>query len=129
MPQELIYLVEDDDHQAKSTLDLVELGFGQTVRVEVVASESDFLKRFEGIAANRPACILLDIMLPWSATKISEGQPRRDSFMTAGLECCKKLRADKRTAQIPVLLYSVWDSKDIDGIPDGFPLFWGARRV
>jgi CheY-like chemotaxis protein len=114
MSDKLIYLVEDDHLK-----ELLSLGFGDSLKIDVIETHSEFLARFEDLAARRPVCILLDVMLPWSATEISAADVsfNPDSFMTAGVECYRKIRADKRTAHVPVLLYSVWDRKDVVGIP------------
>lgn len=113
-----LYVVEDDYHQAQWTADLLKEEFGEAVELERISTQHEFLTRFEEIALRQPACIILDVMLPWTDKEVSEEPSSVDSFMTAGIQCCRKLRGDSRTANTQVLIYTVMDRSDLPGLPD-----------
>lgn len=119
MKKKLIYVVEDDYYQAQWTLDLLREEFGETIEVERIATHHGFLEKFREIAEKKPACIILDVMLPWTDTEISEEPTSLDSFMTAGIQCQQRLKGDERTAKIPVLIYTVLDRGDLSRLPAG----------
>ena len=113
-----IYVVEDDYGQAQWTMEVLTEAFRDTIIIEHIATHHGFGGKFEEIAASQPACIILDVMLPWTDTAITEEPPSLDSFMTAGIHCCEQLRKDPRTARIPVLIYTVLDRSDLSGLPN-----------
>lgn len=95
------------------------MNFARPSRWSGSRTHHGFLEKFEEIAERRPSCIILDLMLPWTDTEISAEPPSLDSFMTAGIECQKKLRGDERTSKVPVLIYTVLDRGDLPGLPAG----------
>ena len=119
MKKKLIYVVEDDYHQAQWTLERIKEEFGESVEVQLITTHYQFNQRLEEIGLRLPVCIILDVMLPWTDTEVSEQPANMDSFMTAGIDCLKKLHGDPRTAAIPVLIYTVLDRSDLTGLPDG----------
>jgi CheY-like chemotaxis protein len=119
MDKKLIYVVEDDYLEAEFTLGLLQETFGDSVETEHIATHHAFLTKFEEIAKRQPACIILDVMLPWTDTEVTDQPSTLDSFMTAGVQCRNKLRVDGRTTNIPVLVYTVLDRGDLQGLPEG----------
>ena len=113
----LILLIEDDLLQA----DLMEKAIRQRLRADTlrIATESEFLARFEEIPRRSPAAIIIDVMLRWADP--AEQMPTKPAdygvtggYRRAGLRCRKKLLEDDRTRSIPVVIYTVL-SKDALG--------------
>jgi CheY-like chemotaxis protein len=106
----LIILIEDDPVQA----DLMEKAMRQRLHAETfrIATESEFLARFEEIPKRSPAAIVIDVMLRWADP--AEQMPSKPAdyrqtggYRRAGLRCRKKLTEDRRTRTIPAILYTV----------------------
>lgn len=117
MKKNRIYLIEDDYGQAQWTIDLLEESFGESIDIVHVATHHKFRESFNDIAVNQPACIILDVMLPWSDTAIAAEPPSLHSYMTAGIQCSEQIRSDPRTDRIPILIYTVLDRGDLSDIP------------
>lgn len=113
-----ILIVEDDNLQ----FDAIQKSISQSEylagsEIERVITELEFREKFEEIAARNPTVILMDIMLKWtSKNKWVEPPPevKEHGFFRAGLRCEKMLAADKRTQNIPVIIYSVIDREELE---------------
>jgi CheY-like chemotaxis protein len=110
-----IYLVEDDPLQVDWVREILTNEFGGSLEIGVINSETQFLEKFDEIATKQPACIIVDVMLPWTEAKMNQSGRPKDigTFQDAGLRCVAKLSGDGRTKAIPVLLYTVLDKNDI----------------
>lgn len=113
----IIYIVEDDYFQLEYVSTLLQNEFGSDVEVRPIQTESEFCRRFEEIAAARPACIVLDILIQWAEATMSDDSRGPGTFRTAGLRCQRKLREDQRTKNIDVILYTVLDRSDVLDFP------------
>jgi CheY-like chemotaxis protein len=105
--------VEDDYLYVDWLRDAIESNVGG--KVEVITTELEFRNRFEELATRAPDIVLMDIMLRWTDPSPEMVPPPKGlgTFHRAGLRCLQLLRADKRTSQVPVILYSVLEESDI----------------
>lgn len=115
-----ILIVEDDRLQynfIKNALGSAE-AFPQA-RLERIVTESEFQKKFEAIATDKPDVIIMDIMLRWTDPAPDMELPPPDiatqGFFRAGVRCEKMLAEDERTKDIPVIIYSVLEKEDLEG--------------
>jgi hypothetical protein len=81
------------------------------VEVSTIETESSFGAALPALKATPPNIIVLDMLLRW-ADSPSEGSTEPD-FFAAGVRCGELLRADPRTAGIPIIYYSVLDRDQI----------------
>lgn len=113
-----VLIVEDDNPQYEFISESVgDMKF--VSRFARVSTESEFYDRFEEFAADRPDVIVMDIMLRWTdpAPDMKPAPPEvaKDRFYRAGFRCVRRLIADPRTADIPIIIYSVLE------VPDDLP--------
>lgn len=92
-------------------------------RIERFATELEFIDNFESIAMDKPDVIILDIMLRWTDPAPDMKLPPPDiaekGFFRAGVRCERRLAADPRTSDIPIIVYSMLEKEDLKGeIPD-----------
>ncbi|MBN1284214.1 MAG: response regulator transcription factor [Anaerolineae bacterium] len=93
MTGETILIVDDEPHIIELTeMYLAQEGFR-------VISAHDGRAALDLIAAERPALVVLDLMLP----------------VLDGMDVCRQVRADKQTADLPILMLTARDD-DIDKI-------------
>lgn len=75
-----------------------------------VKSESEFIERFDELAALPLSLILMDVMVAWAEVK--EGAPEktndaeREGYFRAGLRCVERLRNHPSTREIPIIIHS-----------------------
>lgn len=114
-----ILIVEDDKLQYETIeRSILESNRLSKARLERVRTELEFHEKFEEIANDNPTVILMDIMLKWtSKDRLVEPPPEVEEkgFYRAGLRCERMLANDKRTENIPVLIYSVLGIEDLEG--------------
>lgn len=114
-----ILLVEDDSSQAKLIEEHLQDEFPDC-DVQILSTESAFRENFESVATNTPDLILIDVMLRWC--DISDHMPPRppecEDFSRAGIRCCKLIKADSRTRDIPVIVLTVLNNNNL-GLPPG----------
>jgi two-component system alkaline phosphatase synthesis response regulator PhoP len=93
MPGETILVVDDEQHIIELTqMYLEQEGFR-------VVSARDGEQALRAIARDRPALVVLDLMLP----------------VVDGWEVCRRVRADKQIANVPILMLTARDD-DVDKI-------------
>ena len=119
-----VLIVEDDNSQYDFIKEaLQEMKF--VTRNEWMRTESEFNERLEEVAADKPDVIVMDIMLRWTdpAPEMKPPPPEviRDKFYRAGFRCVKKLGANPRTGDIPIIVYSVLE------VPEDLPQRAGVR--
>lgn len=112
-----ILIVEDDYLQAEWIYSNLAQEFPRA-QFDRISTESDFRSRFDEIANNSLDVIVLDVMLRWT-DPIPELVPPPDDvqqggFYRAGLRCERLLACDDRTSHLPVILYTVLESSDLD---------------
>ena len=114
-----IFIVEDDHLQYSWVKDKIEQDHALQgkVTIERISTESEFHERFEEIAANLPALIILDVMLRWRnpGPKVipMPSEVKEGGFYRAGLRCESMLANDQRTNQIPVIIYTILSKEDL----------------
>jgi CheY-like chemotaxis protein len=114
-----ILVVENDFLQADWLLKSLRQAFPQA-GVRRIKTESGFHASFESIAQKRPDIIIMDVMLQW--TEVSDdiedqAFPERvlkEGPYRAGMRCEEMLAADKRTKNIPVILYTILERHDLE---------------
>lgn len=113
-------IVEDDKLQFSYIKNGIKEGrcFSKS-RIERIATECEFIEKFESIATDKPDLILLDIMLRWTDPAPDMTLPPADiakeGFFRAGVRCEQRLAVDPRTRNIPVIVYSILEKKDFEG--------------
>jgi CheY-like chemotaxis protein len=114
-----ILIVEDDPIQ----FEFIQEGFLQDkkhfeFKIERIATECEFRSSFEQIAHDRFDVIIMDIMLRWTDPSRNMTMPsekiEKEGFYRAGFRCIEMLKQDSRTKLIPILVYSVLDSEDLE---------------
>jgi DNA-binding response OmpR family regulator len=116
-----VLILEDDAQQRRDLQSLVEQEFHAEVQTQ--ASEFEFRRNLESIAANPPQLAILDVMVKW--TKPSREAPPIPADAkqpeTAGVRCARMLRDNVKTQNVKVILYSVLPKEDFEtgGIPEG----------
>ena len=125
---------------------IVENEFGGALAVGLVGSEREFLVRLPALEANRPAAIILDLILPWEdgvhigTTEYTE--PRGEIY-DAGVRILEDLSRSAGLKNVPVALYTVTDKRRIElppaiakrteilqkGDPDRLLISWLKRKL
>jgi CheY-like chemotaxis protein len=113
----IVYVVEDDPLQGEYLDRLLRDKFSSSLKVKLIGSESEFYTRFEEIVADKPACVIMDILLQWAPAEIAKDSKDLGSYVNAGLRCQKKLAEDPRTREIPVIFFTVLDRADVPELP------------
>ncbi|HEV7892635.1 MAG TPA: hypothetical protein VGP08_18625 [Pyrinomonadaceae bacterium] len=118
-----ILIVEDDQSQAG----LIEAALRNepdfySPKIVRISTESQFRARFEEITAKPPDAIVMDVMLRW-ADPIPDMLPppedvQKEGCFRAGLRNAKLLAHDERTSKIPVILYTMLEKIDLDGMTE-----------
>lgn len=115
-------IVEDDKFQYSHIKDAITKIWSfrnSKKRIERIATESEFIDKFESIAGEKPDVIIMDIMLRWSDPapdmRLPPPEIAEQGFFRAGVRCERKLAADPRTRNIPVIVYSILEKKDLEG--------------
>jgi DNA-binding response OmpR family regulator len=83
-------LVVDDERDFRHLMSMFLARSGLPIDVEAVVNGAEALRHIETIV---PDLILLDVMMP----------------EMDGIECCRRLRADQRTRDVPVLMLTALD--------------------
>lgn len=117
-----ILIVEDDKAQysdLKNAITQIRTSSNSKQRIERIATESEFIAEFESIARDKPDVIILDVMLRWADPapdmKLPPSEIAEQGFFRAGVRCERRLAADPRTSDIPIIVYSILDKKDLVG--------------
>jgi CheY-like chemotaxis protein len=115
-------IVEDDKSQysdIEGAITQIESVRNSQKRIERFATESEFIDNFESIARDKPDVIILDIMLRWTDPAPDMKLPPPDiaeqGFFRAGVRCERRLAADPRTRDIPIIVYSMLEKEDLKG--------------
>ncbi|MEO8359545.1 MAG: hypothetical protein ABI672_05915 [Vicinamibacteria bacterium] len=112
-----VVVVEDDPIQNDEIAAALRERF-KGVRVLQIGTESEFQQEFLRLTESPPDFVVMDVMLRWTRP-IPDAPPmpanvRAERFITAGVRCCRMLLGDAKTADIPVLLYSVLERGDVE---------------
>jgi CheY-like chemotaxis protein len=118
-----VVLIEDDHLQAE---DLEERLLDENLPeldIERIPTESSFLIRQRTLGENPPDLFIVDVMLRWTDPGPDEPEEPPDYLETggyarAGIRLARALRADSKLASVPVILYTVLGSGDLEfGVP------------
>jgi CheY-like chemotaxis protein len=112
-------IVEDDKRQFSYIKNGIKQGrYFSESRIERIATEWEFIEKFESIAREKPDVILLDVMLRWTDPGPDMTLPPADiaeeGFFRAGARCEQRLAVDPRTRDIPVIVYSILEKEDFE---------------
>lgn len=115
-------IVEDDKFQyahIKDAITRIRSFSKSKTRIERIATELEFIDKFESIATEKPDVILMDIMLRWTDpapdVKLPPPEIAEQGFFRAGVRCEQRLAGDPRTSDIPIIVYSILEKKDLEG--------------
>jgi CheY-like chemotaxis protein len=111
-----ILIVEDDYIQANALRDALKREIPE-LKVDRIATESQFRAALPGLARDKPDVILMDVMLRWSDPAPQRPEPPEDVLQEgsrrSGLRCQRRLADNPETRDIPVILYTVLESSDL----------------
>jgi CheY-like chemotaxis protein len=114
-----VLIVEDDPAQyelIKRQLQTTDLF--SDAKISRIVTELQFYDQFEETATNKPDLIIMDVMLRWTDAAPDMRLPPSDiavqGFFRAGVRCEQMLASDERTKEIPIMIYSVLEKKDIE---------------
>jgi CheY-like chemotaxis protein len=119
-----ILLVEDDHMQTDFIVPILQRAFSGS-DIKLLKTEHEFRSAMEEIAKNPPDVIVIDVMLRW--TNPAPNLPRAPEdvktggYYVAGIRCAKLLSENEKTNQIPVILYTVLETPDIEQALAGWP--------
>jgi len=123
-----ILIVEDDYLQADWIRANLEQAFSNLetgIDIDQIGTELEFRARLADIPKEPPDVIIMDVMLRWTDPSPDMQLPPDDvqekGFYRAGLRCARLLAKDKRTSDIPVILYTVLEHIDLKGDLQGLP--------
>ncbi|HRI45647.1 MAG TPA: hypothetical protein PL089_13870 [Ignavibacteria bacterium] len=111
-----ILIIEDDHLQSKLLIKQLNHEF-KDCTIELLETESDFIKKFPMIEKNPPDLILIDIMLRFqnpSRDMIKVIPSDRKGFYRAGIRCKQDLNQSEQTKSIPIILYTVLNKADLE---------------
>ena len=118
-----ILLVEDDPLQVELIGEFLtaDSAFPHAV-IKRISNESEFITNFEEIATDIPDVVIMDIMLRWADPSPEFAPPpdeiAEEGFYRAGLRCERLLANDPRTAEVPIILYTILGNGDLsDELP------------
>ncbi len=125
-----IILVEDDHNQAEWMIQALKKRLPKA-NLRLIKTEHDFMDAIDEFEREPPAVIVLDIMLRWAdAAPLMPEPPEevvRNKHYRAGIRCVRELQGRKAAKNIPIVLYTILDRRDIrwelDEFGDG-PLFY-----
>jgi len=114
-----ILLVEDDAKQAELIEKALQEAFPD-VEVRHYSTESQFRESLPRLVEHPPALIVMDVMLRWcDAGPDMPLQPREcEDFSMAGVRCCRLLKSNPKTRNVPVVVLTVLDKNGF-GLPTG----------
>ncbi len=121
-----ILVVEDIEQQAEWLCGELRKRH-KAATVDHVRTESDFHAHVEEFRKNPPDLAIIDMMLRWSDPRLDmpDSPPDvTDDGRRAGLRCIRLLRADPRSAKVPIIIRTVLEDIDFDEgeVPDDVPL-------
>lgn len=113
-----ILIIEDDKLQFETlSKSILENRALSKYEIKRIITELEFRERFEEIASDNPAAIVMDIMLRWTTKNRLVEPPKEiedEGFYRAGLRCEKLLASDERTKNIPIIIYTVLGKEDLE---------------
>jgi CheY-like chemotaxis protein len=119
-----ILIVEDQKHQFEFVKDAL-LAEEDSLIIKQIITEYSFVSQFEKIADNPPCMIFMDIMFRWYDSEKNMPEipleAKKQGKYRAGIRCINKLSSDIRTKNIPVLIYSILDKRDLQNEINKFP--------
>lgn len=125
-----IIIIEDDPVQYKFIEETLEQKDFTNLRLERIKFEAEFRNRFDEIAKDRPEILILDVMIRWTDPSPNMEKPPQkiidDGFYRAGIRCIQMLNDDKRTKNIPIIVYSVLEE---DTLKDEIKYFPQAKYL
>jgi CheY-like chemotaxis protein len=111
-----VLIVEDDYLQAQWLADKIAEQFSH-VNISFISTEFELRKRFGSLRTEPPDIILLDVMLRWTdpSPEMEPAPPevREGGYFRAGLRCEQLISQAFETQEIPVILYTVLEEKDL----------------
>ncbi len=110
-----ILIVEDDYFQAEWIEQIVLKEFSGS-RTKILRTETEF-RDFMREGGFKPDVIILDVILPWTVPGSKAEPPpeevRNNGRHRAGVRCWRHLAENPETRDIPVVLYTVLDTEDL----------------
>jgi DNA-binding response OmpR family regulator len=110
--------VVEDDHLQEQVLSEELMDAYPEARVESIDSESEFRRWFDQPGMGAPDVVVMDVMLRWSDPSpnppVQPKEVAEEGYYRAGLRCAQLMSADGRTANVPVVLYTVLERSDLD---------------
>ena len=138
-----ILIVEDDYLFAEDMRqDILSNPKFADAEIDMVCTEQEFRENFLKITLAQYDLIILDVMIRWvepsPEPKPIDDDVLADGYFRAGIRCLKKLRTVDATKEIPVVIHSNLDDKEIrdemnrqhlNGVSQIVPKSGNARKL
>src|SRR5580658_739117 len=114
-----IVLLEDDPDWESQARAALEWAFAETLQLELIETESQFVEELENGAFVRrpPDLFVIDVMLPWDIPgprmRPAPKGVSEDGFYRAGVRCQRRLAEISGLAQVPVVFWTIVAQDDI----------------
>jgi hypothetical protein len=115
-----VVLVEDDHLQADWVESCLAEAF-EGLDIVRISTESAFYAWLAGVGDDRPKVFIIDVMLRWADPgpdlKEPPAEVKENGFYRAGLRCQQRISENPRLRGVPVILYTVMEALDLEGLP------------
>ncbi len=78
-----------------------------------LTSERDFVEQLDEIEKQPHDVALIDVMLRWDVPRRDLKAPETVDIYKAGIRCMQKLKGNPKTADMPIILYSIVAATDV----------------
>lgn len=111
-----VLIVEDQKNQFEFLRNTL-LKDNDSLEIDRIVTEHSFESEFENIASHPPDIIIMDVMFRWEDTERNKStmsdEVKKQGKYRAGVRCIRVLSEDKRTKNIPIIIYSILDKSDL----------------
>lgn len=111
-------LIVEDDHNWVEEIEIELQDLARRIHLKRIATESEFRQRIQELVRDPPAVVVMDLLLTWASSgPMVSPLPKEfasEGLFGAGLRCIRLLREHRETAEVPVVLYSVISSNDVE---------------
>ena len=112
-----IVILEDDHLQEDLLKDRLQRAF-PAARIKTLVTEQEFRQCLAGFRTDRPAVIVMDVMLRWAFPDPAATAPPADvasgGYQRAGFRCAELLFQDAALCDIPVIYYTILEGGDLE---------------
>ena len=120
-----IIVLEDVPIAAASLVHLIRSECAEA-QIRVLDNEFEFNQAHSDFIKQQPNLFVLDMRVRWTSSDLVAAVPpidyqRTGSWRRAGLRCCRLLLSDERTRDLPIVLTSVLEDREVRAELQGLP--------